>query len=288
MQHPILAKVRDDIELRGYSERTLTAYLRNCANYLKWLGDAASDLGATSEADIAAYSLHLSRQRGLKPTTVNTYLAAVVFMYEVSLDRVLNSKQVPYMRIPKRLPRIYSRQEIALTMGATRDLKTLALVAVGYGSGLRVSEACSLRVRDIDSAQMRILVEDGKGAKERYTVLPEATLGILRRYWAAYRPDPDPDAYLFPGPKGQGHIGVDDARRRLRQAQEAAGVDAGDRSYHALRASFATHLLEGGTDLMTIKTLMGHSSISSTAKYLYVAQLTGGVTSPLDLQAKTW
>jgi site-specific recombinase XerD len=215
---------------------------------------------------------------------VNTYLAAVVFMYEVSLDRVLNSKQVPYMRIPKRLPRIYSRQEIALTMGATRDLKTLALVAVGYGSGLRVSEACSLRVRDIDSAQMRILVEDGKGAKERYTLLSRSTLDALRAHWAATRPS-HPEGYVFLDAAGTGPMPTDTARALLRKALDAAGVEANGRSYHALRHSFATHLLEAGTDLMVIKSLMGHSSLSTTAVYLHLANVTSGVTSSADALA---
>lgn len=286
MQHPILSKVLSDIELRNYSASTRDLYLRTCDRYLAFLGDRP--LEATGESDVRAFSRHLRRECGLAPRTVNAYLAAVLFMYEVGLDRRMNRRQIPLMRKPKALPKVFGRDEVAAILAATPNVKHRAQIALGYGSGLRISEVCALRVRDVDSRAMRLLVEDGKGAKDRWTLLPAYTLSLLREYWRAYRPRHE-EGWLFLGPCGRTHVTAHSARVALQSAMRAAGVEPAGRSFHTLRHSFATHLLEDGADLMTIKSLMGHSSLSSTAVYLHVADMAKDVASPVDsVMATSW
>ncbi|MDO4539296.1 MAG: site-specific integrase [Coriobacteriales bacterium] len=285
MQHPILPKVLSDIELRNYSDATRASYMRSCERYLEFLGDRS--LEETGEAEVRAYSQYLRCVRGLAPRTVNTYLAAVVFMYEVGLDRTLNRKQIPYMRRPKDMPKIFSRDEVAAILAATDNVRHRALISLGYGSGLRASEACALRARDVESSSMRLLVENGKGGKDRYTLLSASTLSLLREYWEVWRPRHE-EGWLFLGPYGRTHICTQAARDALARAMALAGVEPDGRSFHALRGSFATHLLEDGVDLMTIKSLMGHSSLSSTAVYLHVANVAAGVTSPADEISPAW
>lgn len=285
MQHPILYKVLSDIELRNYSEATARVYLRACARYLEFLGD--KPLEASDESDLRAFSQHLRCGCGLAPKTVNTYLGAVLFMYEVGLDRRVNRRQVPFMRKPKAMPKVFSREEMAAILAAAENVKHRATICLGYGSGLRISEVCSLRVRDVDSREMRLLVEDGKGAKDRYALLPASTLSLLREYWEVYRPRHE-EGWLFLGRRGRSRVSDAAVRRGLSEAMRKAGVEKAGRSFHSLRSSFATHLLEDGTDLMTIKSLMGHSSLSSTAVYLHVADMARDVTSPVDAIAPAW
>ena len=275
----ILDKVLSDMELRNYSSATKKQYMRVCGDYLRFLG--GKPVGETGEQDLRAYSSHLMRARGLSAASVNAYLAAVLFMYEVGLDRPMNRRQIPFLRKPKSLPGVFSRDEVAAILAATDNVKHRAIFSLGYGSGLRVSEACALRVRDIDSRGMRLMVERGKGDKDRITILSSTSLAWLREYWEVYRPE-HPEGWLFLGPYGYTNVTTSAVQTALKKAIRRAGIDPGNRSYHALRHSFATHLLEDGVDIMTIKALMGHSSLSSTAVYLHVANMAAGVASPVD------
>ena len=275
----ILEKVAADIKLRGLSDKTYDTYLRACKHYLEFLGDRSLD--GTDEADIRAYSQYLSVERGLAAKSVNTYLAAVLFMYEVGEDRTMNRRQIPFMKKPKALPKVFSRDQMAAIFSAASNIKHRAIISLGYGSGLRISEVCALRTRDIDSASMRVLVEGGKGRKDRFTILSSTSLICLREYWRAYRPRHEQD-WLFLGPYNYTHISQQAARYALRTAMDRAGIARDAGTFHTLRHSFATHLLEGGADLLTIKSLLGHSSLSSTAIYLHVADIAKNTASPLD------
>lgn len=275
----ILEKVADDIDLRNYSDSTRGLYLRCCRFYLGFIGDKPLD--ETDESDIRAFSHHLRTTRGLAPKSVNTYLAAILFMYEVGLDRSMNRRQIPFMRKPKSLPKVFSRAEISAILAATDNIKHRAIISLGYGSGLRVSEVCNLRMCDIDSSSMRLLVKDGKGMKDRWTILSSTSLAWLREYWEVYRPC-HPEGWLFLGPYGYASITPSAAQSALAVAMRKAGIRPGAGTFHSLRHSFATHLLEDGADLMTIKTFLGHSSLSSTAVYLHVANIAGGTGSPID------
>jgi site-specific recombinase XerD len=276
----ILSKLDEDIRLRGLSESTHKAYLKNVRHYLRFLGGIPIE--ATSESDMRRYSAYLRDGRGLASKTINTYLCAVIFFYEVTLDRQLNRKQIPPMRVPKKLPKIFTRTELGRLMEVTTNLKYRAIISLGYGSGLRMDEVRSLKVTDIDSENMRLLVEDGKGGKDRYTILSETSLACLRKYWRAYRPS-HPQGLVFPGcgdhnPK----LSVNLCREILGKSMCRARIEPLGRTFHTLRTCFGTYLLEDGTDLMTIKCLMGHQSISTTQVYLRLANAGRGVISPID------
>jgi site-specific recombinase XerD len=214
------------------------------------------------------------------PATVNTYSAAIRFLFAVTLNRTLNYLQIPRQKAPKVLPALLSRAQVAAVLAQCDNLKHRALLTLIYGSGLRVSEAAALTVDAIDSPAGRVFVAAGKGHKDRYTVLSQTSLAALRDYWRAYRPH-HPDHWLFPGPARAGHITAAGIHwifdRAVQRAQITTSV-----SIHRLRHCFATHLLEDGAPLLQIKELLGHSSIQSTTLYLHLASLTAQVGSPLD------
>lgn len=278
MRHPILHKLEEDMRLRGYSPGTVDLYLAVARRYVEGLG--GTDLADTGEAEIRAFALGLLAD-GLSARTVNCYLAAVLFLYEVGMDRPVNRRQVPFTKRPKKVPRVFSREQVAAIVAACPDPTVRAQVALGYGSGLRISEVCALRVRDVDSSSMRLLVEGGKGAKDRRTLLPSSTLALLREHWALTRPD-HPEGWLFLTGDRSGHACVSTVRRSFGRARSAAGVPAEAGTFHTLRHSFATHLLEDGCDLMTIKELLGHASLATTSVYLHAAALPDSVASPMD------
>lgn len=275
----ILAKLAEDVRLRGLSEKTYTAYLGNARRYLEFLGDTPVE--SRAESDIRRYAKYLREERNLAPKTINTYLGAVFFLYEVTLNRQLNRRQTPLMKLPKKLPQIFTRSELSDLMRVTTNLKHRAILSLGYGSGLRASEVCSLKVTDIDSENMRLFIEGGKGNKDRYTILSETSLQCLREYWRLYRPSHE-QGWLFTGHYNYTKICSDVCTHTLKTAMRKAGINPLDRSYHMLRHCFGTYLLEDGTDLMTIKHLMGHASLASTIIYLHLASVGDGVTSPID------
>jgi len=271
------------MELRNFARKTRVHYERVFGYYTARLQARGRTLAGSDETDMREYAVHLTRERGLKPATVNNYLAVVTFLYEATLGRVVNRSQIPRMKIPKHLPTVFSRSEVRAVLDATGNVAHAAIFSIAYGSGLRISECVSLKVRDVDSEGMRLRVEHGKGDKERYTVMASETLRLLRAHYAAnLAGEPRGGGWMFPGDTEEGHLSDDAARDALDAALGRAGVEKGDRTFHSLRASFATHMLEGGTDLMTLKELMGHASISSTAIYLHVANLTSRAVSPLD------
>lgn len=278
MQDDILAKLEDDMELRGLSDSTREAYRRNVRLYLDHIG---KPIGSTCEQDLRGYALHLRHERGLAEATINSYLAAAVFLYEVVCDRALNRKQIPYRKRRRTLPAILSRAEVAALIDASANAKHRAVLMLAYSAGLRASEIAALKAADIDSGSMRILVRGGKGGKDRYTVLSATCLEALRRYWRGHRPA-GPEGWLFPAQGGRGHMARSTIGSLFDKARAASGI--GTRaSIHTLRHCFATHLLEQGASIMDVKELMGHASLSSTAVYLHLADVPGRVASPLDL-----
>ncbi|MEG0666880.1 tyrosine-type recombinase/integrase [Gordonibacter sp.] len=274
----ILTKVATDIDLRALSDSTRRKYLRIIGVYLEFLGN--EPVRESAESDMRRYSLSL-KKRGLCETTIDTYLAAIFFLYEVALDWPINRKQVPLPKKAKSLPEILTRKQLAAIMDATANAKHRAIISLGFGSGLRVSEVAKLRVCDIDSESMRIFVKGGKGKKDRYTILSQTSLDCLRAYWRQYRPS-HPDGWVFLGPYGYAHMTADACRSALNSSLLKADIDREHFSFHTLRHCFGTYLLEDGTDLMTIKEMMGHASIGTTALYLHLTNVTKGVISPID------
>ncbi len=271
-----LERLHQDMQLRGYSDRTQDIYGRAVRAFLNYSAKSVEQL---NEQDVRRFTMYLM-SGNLSKGSINTYQAAIRFFFGVTLNRAMNYLQMPRLKEDKSLPEVLSREEIALLLECCDNLKHKAMFILAYGSGLRVSEICSLRVQDIDSKQMRVFVRNSKRNKDRYTLLSQQCLEVLRAYWLQYRPN-HPDGLLFPGWKNLSPITSDAVNLALAKWLRVAGITR-KVSMHSLRHAFATHMLEDGTDLFTIKELMGHSSISSTVVYLHLANVGAGVTSPAD------
>ncbi|MCA1674548.1 MAG: tyrosine-type recombinase/integrase, partial [Actinobacteria bacterium] len=189
------------------------------------------------------------------------------FFYRITLGQNETEFCLPRPRVPQRLPEILSREEIERLFAVTTNLKHRVLLMTTYSAGLRVSEVARLKVSDIDSQRMTLRVDQGKGAKDRYTLLSKRLLSELRRYWQAYRPR----EWLFPLRDGRGPIDPRSAQKIYYHAKEKAGIRK-QCGIHGLRHAFATHLLEAGVDLHRIQRLLGHGHITTTMRYFHLAQ----------------
>jgi integrase len=201
------------------------------------------------------------------------------FLYTITLGRPAEVGRIPFPRHRRRPPpKVLTREEIAALLGALRRRKYRALLLTCYAAGLRIGEACRLRVRDIDSQRMVIHVMGGKGGKDRDTVLSPRLLELLREYWKAERPA----EWLFPGQRGDKPVTFDAVRQAYRLARDAVGLSP-CYTPHSLRHSFATHLLDAGADLVLLKTLLGHRSIRTTSIYTHISlERIRSAPSPLD------
>jgi site-specific recombinase XerD len=272
-----LEKLKDDIRLRGLSEGTLEVYTLGVKAFLHYTG---KPLPKIDEEDIRAYLIYLTNEKKFAPKTVNQRAGAIRFFFAVTLNKTLNYLQIPRLKVPMRLPEIMSRDELTSLIANAHTVKHSAILKLAYGSGLRAGEIAHIKTSHIDSSAMRLLVVCGKGKKDRYTLLSQDCLDTLRDYWRKYRPASS-EGWLFPGTKNIGTITVSGIQYAFNQAKKSAGITK-DVSIHSLRHLFATHLLEAGVDLLTIKSLMGHACIKSTTVYLHLADTTTGIVSPAD------
>jgi len=274
-----LQRLKADIQLRGLSKHTHESYMIRVRKFLEFCNRPIEEL---DEMDVRQYLVSLIAGNRLSPITVNSYSAAIRFFFAVTLNRTMNYLQIPRYKAPKELPEILTRDEVAqLITASSYNIKHEAFILLGYGSGLRVSEVASLKAEDIDSESMRVLVRGGKGKKDRYTILSERTLIVLRNYWRKYRPK-SPEGYLFPGVKNIGHITNSGISFAFNTILRKTNIKKKRISFHSLRHGFATHLLEDGHSILQIKEMLGHSSLSSTSIYLRLANTTANVTSPAD------
>jgi len=276
-----MGKTRDrmieDLKLRGYADRTVGTYVGDAERFVAHYMKPATELG---EPEVRAFLLYLKEERKLEAGTRRGYRAALDFLYTTTLGRPEVVAGIPWAKSgPRKLPDILSLDEITQLLDAVGRLDYRVIAMTTYGAGLRVSEACSLQVGDIDSQRFMIHVRKGKGGKERYVMLSKRLLASLRLYWRLARP---PGPHLFPGRKPAQPIGTDAVRNAMRKAVRKAGIRKRV-TPHSLRHSFATHLLEDGVDIRVIQALLGHSSIRSTALYTRVSQAHVTRTqSPLD------
>ena len=207
-------KMMDGIQLRGLSNNTFNIYLNNVKKFLNYCGRPIEEL---TEIDVRKFIIHLITEQKLMPATVNSYSSAIRFFFAVALNRTMNYLQMPLLKIPKKLPEILKRSEVSELIDKSLNIKHKALLLLAYGSGLRNSEIVKLKISDIDSPSMRVLVRGGKGKKGRYSILSESTLYALREYWRRYRPK-STEGYLFPGWGNTGHI----TQRTVERAVETA------------------------------------------------------------------
>lgn len=266
-----------DMVVRGLAYRTQQTYIESVAKFAKYHSRSPDQI---SQAEVQRYLLHLLQERRLAHSSCNVVCSALQFLYRVTLKHREAEFDLPRPKVPQRLPHILSREEVAAIFEHAANLKHRVFLMTTYTAGLRLLEACHLKVSDIDSHRMTIRVEQGKGAKDRYTLLSPGLLKELRRYWIAHRPK----LWLFPSPRDPDHpMLAKSADRIYRGAKERAGITKVG-GIHALRHAFATHLLEAGTDVHTIQRLLGHGSLSTTARYFHLAQKhLSGSASPLDL-----
>jgi len=266
-----------DMVLRGMSERTRESYLAAVAGLAKYYNRSPDQV---SEVEVQRYLLHLIEERKLAWSSCNVAVSGLRFVYHTTLKRREAQFDIPRARAPQKLPQILAREEIARLIELTLNAKHRAILMSAYGAGLRVSELCHLKVGDIDSARMTIRVEQGKGAKDRYTLLSPRLLRELRRYWVGERPK----EWLFSATRDVNQpINTSTAQKIFYAAKRRAGIGK-DCGIHGLRHAFATHLLEAGVDIHTIQRLMGHGHISSTLRYFHLADKHLAATaSPLDL-----
>lgn len=270
---PLRRRMIDDMMLRNLSPATQRSYLHAVSKVSRHFGRSPDRLGLE---DVRAFQVYLVSQ-GISWPSLNQTVCALRFFYGVTLNQGEIPERIAYARMPRKLPAILSPDEVVRFLEAVPSLKARAALTTAYAAGLRVSEVVSLKVGDIDSGRMLIQVRHGKGAKDRTVMLSAQLLDILRTYWRLMRPTD----WLFPG-RDEGPINVTVLHSACRSAAKAAGLTK-KVSVHTLRHSFATHLLESGVDIRIIQVLLGHNSLSTTARYTQVATTTiAAAQSPLD------
>ena len=273
---PLRQRMIDDMQLRNLAARTQKNYIAHVAGFAKYFGKSPDELDIEA---VRQYQLYLLNQRKLSPESVNQYVSSVKFLYLTTLEMPWTSEYFPRVRRPHKLPVVLSQEEVLAFFDNVPSLKYRAALMVCYGAGLRISEAVALKVSDIDSERGLLRVEQGKGHKDRYAMLSPRLLDVLRRYYRATRPQ---GCYLFPSWRKEQHLCTTSLQLACREAALRAGI-AKRVTVHTLRHSFATHLLENGTDIRIIQVLLGHSRIDTTARYAAVSpQVVAATVSPLD------
>lgn len=259
---PLRQRFLDDLRLRNYARRTIDTYVSQVAAFARHFGRSPELLG---REDVRAYQLHLLA-RGVSWSNFNQAVCALRFLYRTTLGRPEQVPFIPFGKKPKTIPSVLSQEEVVRLLAATPPGRDRMLLQIAYGCGLRLDELLHLRVSDIDSARMVLHVHHGKGAKDRLVPLSLRLLQELRAYWLQQRPR----TWLFPGQKGDGTMTAGNVQRRLARVLKGVGLSK-PCSMHTLRHSYATHLLEAGVDVLTLKVLLGHTSLQTTARYLHIS-----------------
>lgn len=270
-------EMKGDLELRGLSPETQKIYLYYVTNFSRYFNRSPYHLG---KREIREYLLYLLREKKASASTVNLCYSALKFLYAKTLRRDEIMEKIPRLRSTKKLPVVLERQEVESLFSVMKNLKHRAILMLIYSSGLRLREASYLKVSDIDSKRMVLRIRQGKGRKDRYTLLSTLALEVLRKYWRHCRPK----EWLFPGRLSDKPLSVRSIQRVFKKARTLAGIRK-PATVHTLRHSFATHLLEQGTDLHRIQLLLGHRSLKTTAIYLHVSRKElVRIVSPLDFK----
>jgi site-specific recombinase XerD len=277
---PLRQRMIEDMQLRKLAPKTQTSYIRavkKLADYMDHSPDTA-----TAE-DLRQFQLHLT-DKGTSRITINATITALRFFFDVTVGDKEVAGKLNTVPVPRKLPVVLSREEVARLLEATSSLKYKAAFAVAYGAGLRISEVASLKISDIDSERMTLHVEQGKGRKDRYAMLSPVLLDILRRWWREGHANGLllDGGWLFPGQDPVNPLSTRQLSRAIRAAAASAEIDKRV-SMHLLRHSYATHLLEQKVDIRLIQVLLGHHQLETTRLYTQVAtDVLHEVTSPLE------
>ena len=277
---PLRQRMIDDMNVRRFSQETQRNYIRDLGRFATFLGRSPDT--ATPD-EVRQFQIE-QREAGVPTPTMNSIVSALRFFFTQTIDRPDLSRKLVRAAHPRNLPVVLSRDEVARLLRATTTVKYQAALSVAYGAGLRVAEVAALKVTDVDSERMLLRVERGKGGRYRNAMLPADLLTLLREWWKVGRQQGvmHRDGWLFPGQHAMKPISTRQLHRIVVEAAQAADI-AKRVGPHTLRHSFATHLLEDGTDIRVIQVLLGHAKLDNTAFYTKVATRTvRTVTSPLD------
>jgi site-specific recombinase XerD len=269
----------EDLRVRNYAPGTIDLYVHSVARFAQHFGKSPDQLGPEH---IREYQAFLVETKKASWSVFNQAVCALRFFYKVTLGESWLIEHIPFPKQERKLPVVLSPAEVTAFLQSIPNLKHRTVLTIMYASGLRIAEALALLVHDIDSSRMAIRVRQGKGRRDRYTILSETLLGQLRDYWKAHRPQ----SWLFPGKAPDQPLTRDAMHKAIHRSRSRAGLHKRITN-HTMRHCFATHLLEAGTDLRTIQLLLGHRSLNTSAMYLHVAA--GALRSdgkPIDLLAQ--
>lgn len=266
--------LRRELLSRKYSYKTVKGYLYYNRNFLNFTGKSPSDI---NDNDIKDYLQYLAEEKQSATSTLNQAINALKFYYGTMLKRKF-VYEVKRPRKDKKLPVVLSKEEVAKILNSLDNVKHKAILMLVYSTGFRVGEVVKLKTEDIDSKRMLIHIKASKGRKDRYVMLSETALQTLREYWRQYKPS----KYLFQGAMADRYISIRTVQKILEHVCQKAGIKK-EITVHSLRHSFATHLLEGGTDLRYIQELLGHAHSKTTEIYTHVSTKNiSKIQSPLD------
>jgi site-specific recombinase XerD len=284
---PLRQRMIDDMNARKLGPHSQRSHIYSCKRFAGWLKRSPDTATAN---DIRLFQLHLA-ETGASICNRNRIMTGLRFLFRVTLRRLDLAAEIFHLREPQKLPEVMSPDEAWRLLSVSGSLKVRAMLSLGYGAGLRAGEVVRLRVGDIDSAQNIIRIVQSKGRKDRNVMLSPETLDLLRQWWKA-RPTqfdagvPPAERLLFPSRKPGKPMSTRQLGRLFHQTLDAAGIKK-PVTLHALRHSFATHLLERGTDIRVIQALLGHEKLDTTARYARVATgMIAAIQSPLDLLAE--
>ena len=275
----ILKRLSEDMTFRAYTSSTKANYTGKIKIFMKYLKKPVEEV---TEEDIRNFMKYLMYDKKLKNRSVNIYNSAIRFLYGVTLNKILNFKQIPLFRIKRELPELLTKEELNKIFDNCKNIKHKAMLMTMYGGGLRVTETVKLRIQDIDSKEMRIFVKNGKNERDRYTILSNENLKILREYYLQYKPK-HPKGYLFLSGDGKEHLNRNTIERTFTKLCKKKCNINKKVTVHTLRHCFATHLYESGVELVNIQEMLGHASLRSTVDYLHLANINKGIKSPLDV-----
>ncbi len=280
---PLRQRMIEDMNSRQLCAGTQRGHIRSCRRFAAFLKRSPDT--ATLE-DIRLFQLHLA-EAGVSTCNRNRIMTGLRFFFRVTLRRLDLAAEIYHIREPQKIPLVMSPDETKRLLAVASSLKARVLLSLGYGCGLRAGEVVRLKVKHIDSAQRIIRIEQSKGRKDRHVMLSPETLDLLRQWWKARRgydaTTPVQERWLFPGRRPGKPMTTRQLNRLFHAAADAAGIKKGV-TLHALRHSFATHLLERGTDIRVIQALLGHDKLDTTARYTRVATgMIASIESPLDL-----
>ena len=280
---PLRQRMIEDMTARKLGPHSQRSHISSCKRFAEFLKRSPDT--ATPE-DIRRFQLHLA-ESGTSIPNRNRIMTGVRFLFRVTLRRLDLAAEIYHLREPQKIPQVLSPDETRKLLALANSLRTRVLLSLSYGCGLRASEVVRLKVKHIDNAQKIIRIEQSKGRKDRNVMLSPETLALLRQWWKARRgfdaPTPVQERWLFPGKRSGKPMTTRQLSRLFHEATDTAGIKK-NVTLHVLRHSFATHLLERGTDIRIIQALLGHDKLDTTARYTRVATgMIAGIESPLDL-----